>query len=174
MSFHIVKTKVRFMTLFFTHLFHFSGPQPQFGFLKNFCWKQCFSQLQFFKNNLKNRSEHEEEQQKSDVIWQMMMRLMYTIRHECPICRAIYLRHGYFLPKIFSISSQKLDYNTVYNMAAMPWEGKICIPRTTYVSMKKNQLLYNQFYTSLILMHFDALAKKSQQRGTWFMDKFIS
>ena len=59
-------------------------------------------------------------------------------------------------------------------MAAMPWEGKICIPRTTYVSMKKNQLLYNQFYTSLILMHFDASAKKSWQQGTWFMDEFIS
>ena len=36
---------------------------------------------------------------------------------------------------------------------------------------KQQQLVYNQFYTSLILMHFDASAKKSW--GTWFMDEFI-
>ena len=39
----------------------------------------------------------------SDIIW-----MMYTIRHECPICRAIY-----FLPKIFSSPYRPLPIITL-------------------------------------------------------------
>ena len=98
--------------------------------------KVVFRSLVYLQNDLINLCL----KQKSDAIWQMMMRLMYTIRHECPICRAIYLRHGYFLPKIFSISSQKLDYNTT---AAMGREN--LHPRTIIRS-------------SLILMYFDMMS----------------